>query len=85
MRFPRPSVGTIVLLLVLALSLSGEIHAQPAAASQPRFGGVLEVARKELRGGFRSVAGFFFWNAWVDRKCPRRRWSCRACRSDWYV
>jgi peptide/nickel transport system substrate-binding protein len=28
----------------------------------------LAVVRKELRGEFRSVPFFFFWNAWLDKK-----------------
>ena len=28
----------------------------------------LDVTRKELRGDFRSVPGFFFWNAWLSSK-----------------
>ena len=29
---------------------------------------VLHVTRKELRGDFRSVPFYFFWNAWLDKK-----------------
>ena len=37
---------------------------------QIKFGDVfgLDVLRKELRGDFRSVPFFFFWNAWLEKK-----------------
>jgi ABC-type transport system substrate-binding protein len=28
----------------------------------------LAVTRKELRGDFRSVPFFYFWNAWLEKK-----------------
>ena len=35
-----------------------------------KFGDVfgLDVTRKELRGDFRSVLFFYFWNAWLEKK-----------------
>lgn len=35
-----------------------------------KFGDVftLAVTRKELRGDFRSVPFFYFWNAWLEKK-----------------
>jgi hypothetical protein len=29
---------------------------------------ILHVTRKELRGDFRSVPFFYFWNAWLEKK-----------------
>ena len=28
----------------------------------------LSVVRKELRGDFRSLPVFYFWNAWLEKK-----------------